>query len=79
MLMCRQEAPDMPAPDSARTGIVAFNDEMLTGAIQGRSTRHIAIDLGAGAPAYVPGDHVAVHPENPPALVEGICARLGLA
>lgn len=68
----------MPAPDSARTGIVAFNDEMLMGAAQGRSTRHIAIDLGAGAPAYVPGDHVAVHPENPPALVEGICARLGL-
>ncbi len=72
-------AAHAPADDPATLGAVAFNREMLAGADPDvRSTRHIAIDLPEGAPAYRPGDHVAVHPVNPPELVAGMCRRLGL-
>lgn len=71
------------APDPATLGTVVFNTEMFTeGQIAGRgslrSTRHIGIDLDPAAPAYAVGDHVAVYPENPPALVAGIARHLAL-
>lgn len=65
-----------PAGQFAR---VAFNDEMLAeGAGPGRSTRHIGFDLPAEGMGYAPGDHLAVHPVNPDALVDGICGHLGM-
>ncbi|MBP7242605.1 nitric oxide synthase oxygenase [Amaricoccus sp.] len=68
-----------PAVDPARIGRVAFNDEMLgPDAGPGRSTRHIGIDLPAGADAYEAGDHLAICPVNPDRLVDGVCRHLGL-
>ncbi|WP_299132562.1 nitric oxide synthase oxygenase [uncultured Amaricoccus sp.] len=65
--------------DPANVGIVAFNSEMLSAEPGGsRSTRHIGIILADGAPAYAPGDHLAIHPANPAHLVEGVCRHLGL-
>lgn len=68
-----------PAHDPATLARVAFNAEMLGAeAGPGRSTRHIGFDLPEGAGTYAAGDHLAVHPVNPEALVEGICGHLGL-
>jgi sulfite reductase alpha subunit-like flavoprotein len=67
------------AVDPATLGTVALNMEMLgNGAGPDRSTRLIAVDLPAQAPDYVAGDHLAVYPVNPEALVEGLCRHLGL-
>ncbi|MBP7002400.1 nitric oxide synthase oxygenase, partial [Amaricoccus sp.] len=67
------------ALDPARIGRVAFNHEMLgPDAGPGRSTRHIGIDLPEGAGGYEAGDHLAISPVNPDALVEGVCQHLGL-
>ncbi|TXI84116.1 MAG: cytochrome P450 [Cupriavidus sp.] len=41
------------------------------------STRHIRLQLPAGT-TYVAGDHVAVWPQNAPALVTALCERLDL-
>jgi nitric oxide synthase oxygenase domain/subunit/sulfite reductase alpha subunit-like flavoprotein/hemoglobin-like flavoprotein len=69
-----------PEPDPKTRATVAFNAEMLgPDAGARRSTRHIAFDLPDGAPDYAPGDHLAIHPLNPDALVEGICLHLALA
>ena len=77
-----QRAPD---PDPREIGTIAFKREMLSLPEGARSTRFVGIDLppalleAAGqAPAYAPGDHVAVHPGNPAALVARLCAQLGL-
>ncbi|MGY6409606.1 MAG: nitric oxide synthase oxygenase [Alkalilacustris sp.] len=74
-----------PAPDPAEIGTIALNREMLGLPSDTRSTRRIVIDLppallaaAGGAPAYAPGDHVAIHAPNPEALVERMCAHLGL-
>lgn len=56
---------------------VRVNRELLGAGAQG-STRHIEIPLPAGA-SYAAGDHLAVFPANPPALVAAAAARCGLA
>ena len=82
-LIPSQRAPD---PDPRETGTIAFNREMLRAPEGPRSTRFIGIDLppglsgtDEGAPAYAPGDHVAIHPQNPAELVSRMCDHLGLA
>lgn len=68
-----------PARDPASLARVAFNSEMLgPDAGAGRSTRYIGFDLPDGAGSFAVGDHLAVHPVNPAALVDGICGHLGL-
>jgi nitric oxide synthase oxygenase domain/subunit/sulfite reductase alpha subunit-like flavoprotein/hemoglobin-like flavoprotein len=68
-----------PARAAGAYARVAFNEEMLgPGAGPGRSTRHIGFDLAAEAGGYATGDHLAVHPVNPDALVDGVCGHLGL-
>lgn len=60
------------------TARIAFNAEMIAdGRRHLRSTRHIGFDLGAEGPAFRAGDHIAVHPENPSALVAGVIRHLG--
>lgn len=56
---------------------VRMNRELLGAGAQG-STRHIEIPLPAGT-SYAAGDHMAVFPTNPPALVAAAAARCGLA
>lgn len=43
----------------------------------GRSTRHIELEVPAGA-SYKEGDHVGVLPRNPRSLVDRVLARFGL-
>ena len=72
-------APSPIEPDPASLGRIAFNSEMLVGGEGGgRSTRHIGVALPDDAPPYAAGDHLAIHPENPAPLVEGVCRHLGL-
>ncbi|MCT7956365.1 nitric oxide synthase oxygenase [Laspinema palackyanum] len=70
-------------PLSAREGgipvPVVANQELLQEVIAGsRSTRFIALDLSNTDLQYETGDHVAVHPCNPPELVQRLCDRLNL-
>ena len=68
-----------PRPETAVFGTVSLNLEMLGAeADADRSTRLIGIELAPGTEGYAAGDHLAVHPVNPPALVEGLAAHLGL-
>jgi cytochrome P450/NADPH-cytochrome P450 reductase len=55
---------------------VVENRELL--AAQGRSTRHIEIELPEGQ-TYRAGDHLAVAPRNEAALVAAVAHRFGLA
>lgn len=55
---------------------VRVNRELLGAGASG-STRHIEIPLPAGT-AYAAGDHLAVFPSNPPALVAATAARCDL-
>jgi sulfite reductase alpha subunit-like flavoprotein/hemoglobin-like flavoprotein len=58
---------------------VVANDELLQEVIPGsRSTRFIAFDLTNTDLQYETGDHVAVHPCNPPELVQRLCDRLNV-
>lgn len=67
------------APDPKQLCAIAFNDEMLDcGVGSDRSTRHIGFALPPEAGSYEPGDHLAVFPVNPDALVKGICDHLGM-
>jgi sulfite reductase alpha subunit-like flavoprotein/nitric oxide synthase oxygenase domain/subunit/hemoglobin-like flavoprotein len=59
---------------------VVVNQELLLEVIPGsRSTRLIAFDLADTDLHYETGDHVAVYPCNPPALVERVGDRLNLS
>ncbi len=56
---------------------VLANCELLNDVVSGsRSTRQIVFDISNTGLEYLPGDHVAVHPINPPAQVERLCRRL---
>ncbi|MCC5664889.1 nitric oxide synthase oxygenase [Nostoc sp. CHAB 5784] len=56
------------------------NDELLQEVIPGsRSTRYIVFDISETDLQYETGDHVAVHPCNPPGLVNRLCDRLLVA
>ncbi|BAF89518.1 FAD-binding oxidoreductase [Azorhizobium caulinodans ORS 571] len=61
----------------AQLSRIRVNRELLSPGAQG-STRHIEIPLPAGT-SYAAGDHLAVFPVNPPALVAAAAARCGLA
>lgn len=56
---------------------VRVNRELLGAGATG-STRHMEIPLPAGT-AYAAGDHLAVFPSNPPALVAAAAARCALS
>lgn len=43
-----------------------------------RSTRFIAFDIAGTQIAYETGDHVAIYPDNPAALVERVCNQLSI-
>jgi len=65
--------------DPAGIGRVTRNEEMLgADAGPGRSTRMIGFELPLSAGDYEAGDHLAVRPVNPDALVDGVCRHLGL-
>ncbi len=65
--------------DPKTVATVAWAREMLgPEAEPGRSTRHVAFDLPPGTEGYRVGDHLAVRPVNPEALVERLCTHLGL-
>lgn len=70
------------APATNERGIpvpVVANQELLQEVIPGsRSTRFIAFNLTNTDLQYETGDHVAVHPCNPPELVQRLCDRLNL-
>ena len=79
------------APEPSEIGTIRFNREMMslspaTGTGADRSTRFIGIDLpdallrdtDPASHAYQTGDHVAICPRNPDALVKRLCAHLGL-
>ncbi len=56
---------------------VVANRELLKEVFAGsRSTRFIAFDISNTTETYETGDHVAIYPENPPALVQQLCDRL---
>lgn len=55
------------------------SERVLTSASAMREVRHIEIDLGDSGLHYLPGDTVAVHIRNDPALVEEILSLAGLA
>ena len=58
---------------------VLANHELLQEVIPGsRSTRYIAFDIAGTDLHYETGDHVAVYPCNPAALVNRLCNRLGV-
>lgn len=71
--------PAQERAESQAGATVTFSHEMFgPGAGAGRSARLIGLDLEPGQPGYRAGDHVAVHPENPPELVEAFARHLGL-
>jgi sulfite reductase (NADPH) flavoprotein alpha-component len=55
------------------------NERVLTSASAMREVRHVELDLGDSGLHYLPGDTVAVHIRNDPALVDEILALAGLA
>lgn len=58
---------------------LADNRELLEEVIPGsRSTRFLAFDISGTDMTYETGDHLAVYPRNPPALVRRVCERLHL-
>lgn len=58
---------------------VVENRELLQDVIAGgRSTRFMAFDIAGTKLTYETGDHVAIYPKNPQALVERLCNRLGV-
>ncbi len=68
-----------PAVTGALALKVAANDELQRRDgpnASDRSTRHIEVELPAGA-SYRVGDHLAVAPRNDPALVDQIARRFG--
>jgi cytochrome P450/NADPH-cytochrome P450 reductase len=73
----------VPSTDLAKQNQLAFgkvlaNRELVDmSAPFARSKRHLDIDLPDGA-SYVPGDYLAVLPENDPELVEGAASRFDL-
>jgi sulfite reductase alpha subunit-like flavoprotein/nitric oxide synthase oxygenase domain/subunit/hemoglobin-like flavoprotein len=68
-----------PSDRGIEVPIIA-NDELLKEVIPGsRSTRYIVFDIAGTDLQYETGDHVAVHPCNPPELVNRLCDRLGVA
>ncbi|MCC5659767.1 nitric oxide synthase oxygenase [Nostoc sp. XA010] len=55
------------------------NDELLQEVIPGsRSTRYLVFDISGTDLHYETGDHIAVHPGNPPELVNRLCERIGV-
>lgn len=53
---------------------VVANRELLKEVILGsRSTRFVAFDITNTDATYETGDHVAIYPHNPPALVQWLC------
>jgi sulfite reductase alpha subunit-like flavoprotein len=44
-----------------------------------QEVRHIELDLGAGGPAYEPGDALAIAPLTPSEQAEALLARIGIA
>jgi sulfite reductase alpha subunit-like flavoprotein/nitric oxide synthase oxygenase domain/subunit/hemoglobin-like flavoprotein len=71
-----------PFPSRNAPGVVVpvvANRELLKEVIVGsRSTRFIAFDISGTTETYETGDHVAIYPHNPPALVQQLCQRLGI-
>lgn len=63
--------------DGAFVSRVRVNRDLLAPGAEG-STRHLEIALPPGV-TYTAGDHLAVFPSNPPALVAAAAARCGLA
>jgi sulfite reductase alpha subunit-like flavoprotein/hemoglobin-like flavoprotein len=58
---------------------VVANRELLKNVIPGsRSTRFLAFDLAGTGLQYETGDHLAVHPRNPDALVERVASLVGI-
>lgn len=57
--------------------VIRVNRELQAAGSVG-STRHIEIPLPASA-TYSAGDHLGVFPQNPPAIVEAVAARCGVA
>ena len=76
-------APTTVNPNIAQGGLAAMqvvlNTELQNKAglhASQRSTRHILVQLPAGA-SYRVGDHLSVAPRNDPALVEAVARRFG--
>jgi cytochrome P450/NADPH-cytochrome P450 reductase len=70
------QANPLAAAHGATAMRVLVNRELQTG--DERSTKHIEVELPAGA-AYAIGDHLGVVAENPPAVVERAMRRFGFA
>ncbi|MDX2231583.1 MAG: nitric oxide synthase oxygenase [Leptolyngbyaceae cyanobacterium bins.349] len=82
LLDAAEAASITPVQTSADRGIevpIVANDELLQEVIPGsRSTRYIVFDIAETGLQYETGDHVAVYPCNPPALVDRLCDRIGI-
>jgi len=61
--------------------ITLSNDELLDmdAAKEGRSTRRIVFDIAGTGLSYATGDHLVVHPINPPELVERLCRAIDVS
>lgn len=72
---------DSPSPWSRENPYLAtlHSEHVLTAPGAVREVRHIEVDLGDSGLRYLPGDTLAVHIRNDPALVEEMLALAGLA
>lgn len=81
-LSAAEAATVTPVAVSGDRGIevpLVANDELLKEVIPGsRSTRYLVFDISGTDLQYETGDHVAVHPCNPPELVNRLCQRMGV-
>ena len=68
-----------PAFDRGIPVPLLANQELLQEVVPGsRSTRALVFDIAGTELQYETGDHVAVYPCNPAALVERLCDRIGI-
>lgn len=66
------------APGAPKGRAVRFvSAARLTGAASDKDVRHVVLDLAESGLAYEPGDSLAVHAPNDPALVEAVLRLLG--
>jgi cytochrome P450 / NADPH-cytochrome P450 reductase len=72
-----EAAGETPVRPNCVTMSVLSNRELQNADLSGRSTRHIEVALPESA-RYLPGDHLAIYPGNPTALVQRVLQRFHL-